>query len=211
MMSILFVIGPGALVLPAWIFKTAAAKLIAEDVRAMVDDLPGVIMEVAIRRLPVEMRDYYRPEFEDDLIAFTGRYDRYPTRKLFKTTGFALSLLIGAARILKETRPVYLTGKQDERNERLASLVEAEHRSAMIGPIQLQFRTREVVFREAGDGSFKLDLKTPWPGDSDVTIIDKEGDEVFTVIVQQRGLAITAVENELGCTRPASTDVSTRA
>ena len=186
MMSALVLIAAGAVALAAWIFKTVAAKLIAEDVRAMVDDLPGVIMEIAIRRLPAEMRDYYRPEFEDDLIAFTTRYERYPTRKLFKTTGFAISLLLGAARIREETRPVYQMGKQDERNERLASLVGGKHRTAMIGPIQLQFRTREVVFREAEDGSFKLDLKTPWSGDDDVTIIDEEGDDAFTVIVQQK-------------------------
>jgi hypothetical protein len=193
MMSILVLITAGALVLPAWIFKTVSAKLIAEDVRAMVDDLPGVIMEVAIRRLSVEMREYYRPEFEDDLIAFTARYNRYPTRKLLKTTGFAISLLIGAARIRKETQPVYLMGKQDERNERLAPLVGGKHPTAMIGPIQLQYRTREVVFREAEDGSFKLDLKTPSPSDSDVTIIDEEDDDVFTVIVRQRGLPVTGV------------------
>lgn len=175
-----------AVVLAAWIFKVVAAKLIAEDVRAMVDDLPGVVVEIAIRRLPAEMRDYYRPEFEDDLIAFTTRYERYPTRKLFKTTWFAISLLMGAARIREETRLVYEMGKQDERSERLASVVGARHRSAVIGPIQLQYRTREVVFREAEDGTFKLDLTTPWPGEDDVTIIDEEGSDAFTVIVQQK-------------------------
>lgn len=185
-MSALVLIAAGAVVVAAWILKTVAAKLIAEDVRALVDDLPGVIMEVAIRRLPPEMRDYYRPEFEDDLIAFTTRYERYPTRKLFKTTGFAISLLMGAARIREETRLLYQMGKQDERNERLASLVAGQYRTAMLGPVQLQFRTREVVFRETEDGSFELDLETPWPGDSDVTIIDEEGEDAFTVIVQQR-------------------------
>ena len=42
MMSALVLIAAGAVALAAWIFKTVAAKLIAEDVRAMVDDLPGV-------------------------------------------------------------------------------------------------------------------------------------------------------------------------
>lgn len=186
LMSTLVLTATTAVVLVAWLFKTVAAKLIAEDMRAMVDDLPGVIMEIAIRRLPPEMRDYYRPEFEDDLIAFTARYERYPTRKLFKTTWFAISLLMGAARIRNETRLTYQMGKRDERNERLASVEGAGHRAAVIGPVRLQYRTREVVYREARDGTFKLDLTTPWPGDDDVTIVDEEGSDAFTVIVQQK-------------------------
>lgn len=167
-----------------WMLKTVAAKLIAEDVRTMVDDLPGVLMEVALRRLPREMRDYYRPEFEDDLFAFASQHEGRPTRKLLKTTGFALSLLAGAKGIWEETRLDYEMGKQDEQNEKLAVVLANPSTQAMIGPITLQWKTRHIAFRETADGSYKLDLKTPWPGDDDVTIIDNEGEDYYTVFVQ---------------------------
>lgn len=91
------------------------------------------------------------------------------------------------ARVLKRE---YLkgqdTGLAGRREERLAALLRDPNRRSVIGPIQLQYRTREVVYREGPDGTFKLDLKTPWPADQEVTIIDRDGDDDFTVIVRDK-------------------------
>lgn len=83
------------------------STMLDEELRARVDDLPAVIMELALRRMPEDIREQYRPDWEGNLlVAFNDANSRYPVTRMFKSIGFAASLFCAAGRVRKETKVV---------------------------------------------------------------------------------------------------------
>lgn len=90
------------------------STMLDEEIRARVDDLPAVIMELALRRMPKDMREHYRPDWEGNLlVAFNDANSRYPVTRMFKSIGFAASLFCAAGRVRKETRVVVKEAVED--------------------------------------------------------------------------------------------------
>lgn len=86
-----------------WVGRAAFNKLVGDEARARVDDLPAVILKVALRRLPEEVREFYRVDWESNLLA--ALHDstvRYPVTRAFKSLGFAWSLALSTRRIRRE-------------------------------------------------------------------------------------------------------------
>jgi hypothetical protein len=104
-----------------WGLTAFAGKLVSDELRARADALPAFMVEVALRMLRPEMRDYHRPEWEDDLAAFCAANDRFPGTKFVKSFKFAAGIVVRAGGIRWETRGSYRRGKHDEAGERLAS------------------------------------------------------------------------------------------
>ncbi|WP_370500208.1 hypothetical protein NWT09_31145 [Mycolicibacterium sp. jd] len=181
-------------------------EMATDEMKARLEDVPAKLVAAALWRLPTHLRDEYRPEWEDDLLAaYEEKNARYPITKLVCAVRFVWPLFVHARSLRTEFEMVRQAGLADERNEKLATregklarLLNDSNRRAVIGGISLQYRTREVVWREAPDGSFKLDLATPWPGESDVTITEHEGEDCFIVTVRHR--ETTRMMRSLGLT-----------
>jgi WhiB family transcriptional regulator, redox-sensing transcriptional regulator len=125
MVSFLIVGGVGLGVLVVLVAVTAlkmlVAKMVSDELRARVDDLPAAFVALALRLLPPEMREYYRPDWEGNLlVAFNDETSRYPITRFFGSFRFGFSLMVGARKIRRETKLVRETACDDERQERLA-------------------------------------------------------------------------------------------
>ncbi len=103
------------------VLKTLVTKMVSDELRARVDDLPAAFVALALRLLPPEMRDYYRPDWEGNLlVAFNDETSRYPITRFFRSFKFGFSLVVGAGQIRRETKLLRETTRNDERQERLA-------------------------------------------------------------------------------------------
>jgi WhiB family transcriptional regulator, redox-sensing transcriptional regulator len=125
MVSFLIVGGVGLGVLVVLVVVTAlkmlVSKMISDELRARVDDLPAAFVTLALRLLPPEMREYYRPDWEGNLlVAFNDETSRYPIMRFFGSFRFGFSLMVGARQIRRETKLLRETARDDERQERLA-------------------------------------------------------------------------------------------
>ncbi len=86
-----------------FVLRSAASKIIGDEARARVDDLPQVILAFALRRLPEDLRDSYRADWEGNLLA--ALHDstiRYPATRVWKSLLFSGSLMISVRRVRKE-------------------------------------------------------------------------------------------------------------
>lgn len=120
---ILGAVGLGILVMLVAVaaLKMLVTKMVSDELRARVDDLPAAFVGVALRLLPPEMREYYRPDWEGNLlVAFNDETSRYPMTRFFRSFRFGFSLMVGAWQIRRETKLVRETARSDERQERLA-------------------------------------------------------------------------------------------
>ncbi len=107
--------------------RNLLGKMIGDELRARVDDLPAGFVGLALRLLPPDMRDYYRPDWEGNLlVAFNDETSRYPVTRFFRSFKFGFSLMVGARQIRKETKFIQQAAKHDEQQERLVQ--------ALIGP-----------------------------------------------------------------------------
>src|SRR5204863_4615278 len=101
--------------------KTLVTKMVSDEMRARVDDLPAVFVGLALRLLPPDMREYYRPDWEGSmLVAFNDETSRYPVTRFFRSFQFGFSLMLGARRISRETNLLRDIAHNDELQERLA-------------------------------------------------------------------------------------------
>lgn len=126
--------------------KTLVAKMVSDELRARVDDLPAAFVGLALRMLPAEMRGYYRPDWEGNLLAaFNDDTSRYPVTRFFRSWMFGLSLIVGAQRIRRETKLVRDAALVDEREERLVQqLVPATGGSTAAWASLASCRTMDV-------------------------------------------------------------------
>jgi hypothetical protein len=115
-------VGLGGLVMLVAIaaLKTLVTKMVSDELRARVDDLPATLVGLALRLLPPDKQDYYRPEWEGDLLAaYNDKTSRYPVTRFFNSFKFAFPLMVHARRIRKETKFIQQAAKNDEQQERL--------------------------------------------------------------------------------------------
>jgi hypothetical protein len=113
------------------------SKMISDEVRARIDDLPVLFVRLALMQLPKDMQAYYRPDWEDNaLAAFNDQTARFPVTRFARSFLFGFSLLVGARQIRRDTKVV----RQLANNEEMERIPPAY---AMIGPIQLQLRNRD--------------------------------------------------------------------
>ncbi|MGO9381185.1 MAG: hypothetical protein ACLP4W_03605 [Mycobacterium sp.] len=80
-------------------------KMIGDELRARVDDLPVLFVRLALRLLPEDMRAYYKPDWEGNLLAaFNDETAKYPVTRFVRSFKFGFSLLLGSRQIRKETK-----------------------------------------------------------------------------------------------------------
>ena len=106
----------------AWaVANKLLSGMVGDELRTRVDRLAGVFVRLALRRLPPEMREFYRPDWEGVLLAiFYDETAGLPITRLFKSIKFGLSLWLGAGDIRKETKLVQQAAEADEKMEVLA-------------------------------------------------------------------------------------------
>jgi hypothetical protein len=81
------------------------AKMIGDELRARVDDLPVLFVWFALRLLPEDIRAYYKPDWEGNLLAaFNDETAKYPVTRFVRAFKFGFSLLLGVRQIRKETK-----------------------------------------------------------------------------------------------------------
>jgi hypothetical protein len=136
----------------------AANKLLSgmvdDELRTRVDRLAGVFVNLALRRLPADQREFYRPDWDGVLLA--GLYDEtagLPVTRLFKSIRFGLSLWLGAGRIRKETKPIRQVARGSGRVQ-ASTLVQAE----VTASAEIVFRDEDgTYYREVEGGYYQAD------------------------------------------------------
>lgn len=109
-------------------------KMVSDELRARLDDIPALLVTLALRCLPENQREFFRPDWEGSLlVAFNEKNGRYPVTKVFKTLAFVFPLFLSARAIRRETALVRKQGLEDESLERLGP-------RSMIGPIVLSMK-----------------------------------------------------------------------
>jgi hypothetical protein len=111
------------------------AKMITDEVRARIDDLPFLFVRIALWQLPADMRAYYEPDWMGNVLAaFNDETAKYPVTRFVQSFRFGFSLLLFGRQIRNETKVVRQLAMNAEHMERLPPSY------AMIGPIQLRVR-----------------------------------------------------------------------
>jgi len=101
-------------------FIVTLNKMFTDEMRARLDDTPALLIELALRLLPPEQRDFYRVDWLDNLlVAFYEQNARYPLMRLLRSVPFVLPLFLAAPRIRRNTRLIREQALEDERQERI--------------------------------------------------------------------------------------------
>jgi hypothetical protein len=133
LIAFLFLGTAGVVLVVFSILASLPAKMIGDELRARIDDLPALFVWLALRLLPEDMREYYRPDWQGNLLAaFNDETAKYPVTRFLRSFAFGFSLLVGTRQIRKETETIRRTAVNDEQMERLPQ--------AMIGGILLSYR-----------------------------------------------------------------------
>jgi len=115
-------------------FVVTVNKMVSDELRARLDDIPALLVTLALWCLPEDQREFYRPDWEGSLlVAFNEKNDRYPVTKVLKTLSFVAPLFFAARTIRRETALVRKQGLEDESLERLGQ-------RSVIGPIVLSMK-----------------------------------------------------------------------
>jgi death-on-curing family protein len=101
----------------AWVLALVIAalvalpsKMIGDELRARVDDLPVLFVRLALRQLPEDMRAYYEPDWIGNVLAaFNDETAKYPVTRFVRSFRFGFSLLLGSRQIRKETKVAFPT------------------------------------------------------------------------------------------------------
>lgn len=98
----------------------AVNKMVTDEMRARLDDIPAFLVGLALRLLPPEQRDFYRVDWLDNLlVAFDEQNARYPVMRLLRSVPFVMPLFLVARRIRLNTRLIREQALEDERQERI--------------------------------------------------------------------------------------------
>lgn len=101
-------------------FIVTLNKMVTDEMRARLDDIPALLIELALRLLPPEQRDFYRVDWVDNLlVAFDEQNARYPLMRLLRSVPFVMPLFLVARRIRLNTRLIREQALEDERQERI--------------------------------------------------------------------------------------------
>jgi hypothetical protein len=108
-----------------WGFLVAAFfitlnKMVTDEMRARLDDIPAVLVALALHLAPAHQREVLREDWVDNLlVAFDEKNARYPVTRLFLSVPFVLPLFGMATRLRTQARAVRRRAERDERLERL--------------------------------------------------------------------------------------------
>jgi hypothetical protein len=130
------------------------SDMVAEELRTRIDRLAGCFARLAARRLPPDIQDDYRPDYEGALLAaFYDETAGVPVTRFFKAIWVGASFWLGAGRIRKETKLAQQTAKNDEKSELLAVI-----ESGVVPNRQFDFvfedNTGRTFAAEFKEGSF---------------------------------------------------------
>ncbi|MCV7424360.1 hypothetical protein H7K45_27825 [Mycobacterium yunnanensis] len=162
-----------------WAITKVLSKMLEDEISARLDDVPGLLVALALRRLPRELREYYRPEWEGDLLAaFTAQNKRYPLWKLISSFAFVAPLFVSARGIRRQTKLAQKQGAADERLERL------RHIRGIGVNGEFLYDVEEVVSELRGDGQtiYRSVRRVPAPDSGyDIELETEEGREIYHI------------------------------
>ncbi|MDT5258442.1 MAG: hypothetical protein QOD10_3522 [Mycobacterium sp.] len=115
------IVGLGAVgAILAAAFVGALHSIVSDEVRARIDDIPAVLVELALRLAPEAQRDFLRVDWVDNLlVAFDEKNARYPAARLVRSLPFVLPLFGTAFGRQRQARAIPRQAEQDEKLERL--------------------------------------------------------------------------------------------
>ena len=101
-------------------FIVTLNKMVTDEMRARLDDIPAVLVALAVRLAPADQREFLRVDWVDNLlVAFDENNARYPVSRIFRSLPFVLPLF-GTATVLRgRARAVRRRAEQDVELERL--------------------------------------------------------------------------------------------
>lgn len=85
-----------------WLVKSAAEEMCQEEMRTRLARLPGVVLRLAVLRLPQEVRDDVAEEWQAELNFVLSETDGLPLTRLFRGARYALSLLWASGSVARE-------------------------------------------------------------------------------------------------------------
>jgi len=113
-------------------FIVTVNKMVTDEMRARIDDVPALLVGVALRLAPAGHRNFLREDWVDNLlVAFDEETARYPMARLVRSLLFVLPLFGFSAKLRWKTRALRRQGEQDEQLERL---LPAQRRDMVISP-----------------------------------------------------------------------------
>ena len=84
--------------------------------RARLDDIPAVLVAVALRLAPADQREFLRVDWVDNLlVAFDEKNARYPVSRIVRSLWFVLPLFGTAMGLRRQARAVRRRAAKDER------------------------------------------------------------------------------------------------
>lgn len=111
-------------------FIVTVNKLVTDEMRARIDDVPALLVGLALRLAPPGHREFLRDDWVDNLlVAFDEKTTRYPASRLVRSLLFVLPLFGFSAKLRWGARANRRWGEQDEQHERL---VPAQRRDVVI-------------------------------------------------------------------------------
>lgn len=101
-------------------FVVTLNKMVTDEMRARLDDIPAVLVALALRLAPADRRDFLRADWVDNLlVAFDEKNARYPAARLVRSLPFVLPLFGTAFGRQRQARAIPRQAEQDEKLERL--------------------------------------------------------------------------------------------
>lgn len=142
-------IGAFLLTLLGMAIVVALNKMVTDELRARIDDIPAALVELALLAAPPSDRDHLRVDWVDNLlVAFDAKNARYPLSRLYRSAEFVFPLFGTSITLRTQARSVRRKAEQDERNERLLG-PELDVIDAIItdpaNPISGSFRTKVYI------------------------------------------------------------------
>ncbi|WP_331761227.1 hypothetical protein OG225_42870 (plasmid) [Nocardia sp. NBC_01377] len=95
-----------------YVLGSAARKILGDEARARIDDLPKTMLRLAARQLPADEREKWLIDWESNLlIPLLTETERYPLTRFLRSWRFGFDLMLHATRIRAEltaTKPPVL-------------------------------------------------------------------------------------------------------
>lgn len=108
----------GAFLLAA--FVVTLNKMVTDEMRARLEEIPAILVALALRLAPAEQRDRLRVDWVDNLlIAFDEKNARYPVSRILRALPFVLPLFGTAAELRSQARGIRRRAEHDEKLERV--------------------------------------------------------------------------------------------
>jgi hypothetical protein len=154
-MTGIMLVGLLALASLAWtVGNNLVSGMLCDELRTRVDRLAGLFVSLALRRLPPEMREVYRPDWEGVLLAsFYDENAGLPITRVCRSIEFGFILWAGAGRIRKEANQIQVPTA----NESFDSFVVENIIESGLG----DSRRWDLEYRTRSGEHYRVKLKNP--------------------------------------------------